>query len=159
MKKAVFTGSFDPITKGHVDIICRAAHIFDEVTVAICCNTEKKSGMFSADERLTLVNAAILETGLSNVRAEICGGLLSAFAKERGIEVIVRGARGASEFEAEANLAKINYELDGLETVVFPAKPELSHQSSTFARDMIIYGREELALPAKVIEMLRAMGK
>ncbi len=157
MKKAVFTGSFDPITKGHADIIVRAAALFDELTVAVCCNTEKKSGMFSADERLKLVCAVIAETGLSNVKAEICEGLLSDFAVSRGIGTIVRGARSASEFEAEAQLSEINRALAGLETVVFPARPELSHQSSTFARDMILYGRAELALTDAALLCLKTL--
>lgn len=158
IKRAVFSGSFDPVTLGHADIIKRAATVFDEVMVAICCNTEKRGGMFSPEERLEFVDSVISELGLTNVKAEICGGLLSDFAKERGIEIIVRGARGGSEFEAEAELAKINGELGELETLIFPAKPELAHQSSTFARDMILYGRSELALPESVRGILLKKG-
>ncbi|MCD8311889.1 MAG: pantetheine-phosphate adenylyltransferase [Firmicutes bacterium] len=158
MKTAVYSGSFDPVTKGHIDIIRRAAPLFERLIVAVCANTEKSGGMFSPEERLALVNAALdgEELKPENVTAEICPGMLADFARERGAGCIVRGVRGGAEYEYEAELAKINLEIGGLETIFLPAAPELAHQSSTFARDMILYGRAELALPKGA---LAALGK
>lgn len=160
MSKAIFAGSFDPITKGHVDIICRAAALFDEVFVAVCCNTEKRGGMFSSEERLALINAAVSNIPCKDkVSVGICEGLLAEYAQKLGADTVVRGARTGSEYEAEASLAEINRELSGIETVIFPARPELSHMSSTFARDMIIYGKAELALPQAALSVLSEIRK
>lgn len=156
VRKAVISGSFDPITIGHLDVIKRASAMFDEVYVAVCCNTEKGGGMFSAEERLTLASAAVSALdGVGNVKVEICRGLLVDYARERGIGFIVRGARTSSEFESESAMAAINRELGGVETVILPARAELSHYSSTYARDLIIYGKAELALSPATLEALR----
>ena len=152
MKKAVFTGSFDPFTKGHLDIVRRAAALFDEVTVAVCVNTEKSAsggrGMFTPEERVAIAEASVSGAAPDGcvIKTEICPGLLADFARERGIGFIIRGARGSAEFEYEASMAEVNRALSGLETVIFPASPELSFISSTVARDMMIYGRGEVAM-------------
>lgn len=149
MKKAVFTGSFDPFTKGHLDIVARAAKIFGDITVAICVNTEKAGGMFTPEERVLIAEASLKE--LQNkenckIKSEICPKLLADFARERGIDVIVRGARSAGEFEYEAALAEVNRALAGLETVILPSSPEVAFISSAVARDMIIYGNPLIAV-------------
>ena len=158
MKKAVFTGSFDPFTKGHLDIVARAAGIFDEVTVAICVNTEKAGGMFLPEERVLIaeksINSLKLETNVT-IKSEICPELLADFARAREISVIVRGARSSSEFEYEVMMAEVNRSLAGLETVIFPADPSLAFISSTVARDMIIYGRPEIAMADGAIDVVR----
>ncbi len=160
MKKAVFSGSFDPITKGHLDVITRAAKIFDELYVAVCYNTQKGGGMFTPEERLTLINAALGELEFEGtVKAEICEGLLAEYAAARGIDTIVRGVRSASEYEWETAMAEMNRDLGSLETVVFPTRPELAHHSSTYCRDMIIYGREDMVLPSAVAEALKTLKK
>ncbi len=149
-KKAVFTGSFDPFTKGHLDIVRRAAQIFDEITVAVCVNTEKAGGMFSSEERVAIIEASVsMLSGVGDcvIKAEVCPSLLADFAEERGIGCIIRGARGSGEFEYETMMAEVNRALAGLDTVIFPASPELAFVSSTVARDMLIYGRGEIAMP------------
>ena len=162
MKKAVFTGSFDPFTKGHLDIVRRAATIFDEITVAICVNTEKVGGMFSPAERLLIAEASTKSLEKETeclIKSEICPNLLADFARERGIGVIIRGARTSTEFEYEVQMAEVNRALAGLETVIFPACPELSFISSTVARDMIIYGRPEVAMAEGAEAILREIMK
>lgn len=135
----MITGSFDPITVGHIDLIRRAALLFDEVYVVVFANTEKKSGMFTPDERLLLCKAAIGElTGVTAVKFD---GLTSDIARALGVNCLVRGARSGTDFDYEYELANIMRRFDGkLETVVLPASPELSMISSTYARDLIKYG-------------------
>ena len=90
MKTALITGSFDPVTVGHTDIIRRAAEIFDSVTVALCHNTEKKY-MFTPEQREKLLTLAV--SGMKNVKVAVCRGLVADFAAEVGASVIVRGIR------------------------------------------------------------------
>ena len=143
---AMLTGSFDPVTVGHVDLIERAAKMFDFVYVAIMSNGEKNShsgGMFSYDERLIILETAIQSLsfhGIKNVKAEICEGLASDYAAARGISYIVRGARCASDFDYEYSLASIMKRFSpDLETVILPAKPEIACVSSTYVRELLKY--------------------
>ncbi|MBQ7161496.1 MAG: pantetheine-phosphate adenylyltransferase [Clostridia bacterium] len=139
MTKAVFPGSFDPVTNGHLDIIKRAAALFDEVIVAVVDNAEKKN-MFTLEERLGFVNEAI--AGLENVSAESFKGLVIDFVKEKGADVIVRGVRGVSDFDYEYELSDIYYTTGGAESVFLPSRGENAHVSSSMVRELIRYGRD-----------------
>ncbi len=157
-RKAIFTGSFDPFTKGHLDIVVRAARIFDEITVAVCVNTEKAGGMFTPDERVRIAEKSIKSANLEDnciIKSEICPNLLADFAHSRGIDIIIRGARTAAEFEYEVQMAEVNRALSGLESVIFPASAELAFISSTVARDMIIYDRPEVAMADGTGDLIR----
>ena len=143
---AMITGSFDPVTSGHVDLIRRAAKLFDFVYVAVMSNGEKDSsggGMFTYGERLALAEAAcadLLKEGITNVKAELCEGLSSAYAAERGITYIVRGVRSASDFDYEYSLAAIMKRFDAdLETVMLPSEPSIACVSSTYVRELLKY--------------------
>ncbi len=139
MKKAIITGSFDPVTAGHADHIRRASEIFDEVFVVILSNGEKSGGMFSAEERLALCEKAVEK--MSNVSVIQWYGLASEAAHSVGAKYIVRGARNASDFDYENDLAAIMKRFDGeLETVILPSSPSLSMISSTYVRELIKYG-------------------
>lgn len=141
MKNAIITGSFDPVTSGHEDLIRRAARLFDQVTVVILANTEKKSGMFTPEERLRFVELTIGGLGLPNVSARIFSGLTSDAARELDAEYIVRGARNASDYDYESNLSLIMKRFDPrLETIILPTDPALSMISSTYVRDLLQYG-------------------
>lgn len=155
--KAVFTGTFDPITNGHVDIIKRAATMFDELHVLLCINSEKK-GMFVKEQREEMVKRAC--QGIDNVIVAVCEGLLTEYTEKNCISVIVRGVRDGNDLSYEASLATINRGLrNHPETVFLPSKPEYSHISSTYARDMIKYGEDLTdALPLSVIEYLKEIG-
>ncbi len=157
MKKAMITGSFDPITVGHIDLIRRAALLFDEVYVVVFANTEKKSGMFTPDERLLLCKAAIGGLNLNGVSAVKFDGLTSDIARALGVSCLVRGARSGSDFDYEYELANIMRRFDGeLETIVLPAAPELSMISSTYARDLIRYGCDLTgAVPTACIPLIQ----
>lgn len=147
--RAFFTGSFDPFTKGHLDIVERASRVFDEIIITICANTEKSTGMFTPDERLAIADASVAGSEIlrgKNVKSEICPSLLAGFIGEHGGGVIIRGSRGGGEFEYESAMADVNRALAGIDTVIFPATPEIAYISSTVARDMLLYGRPEIAL-------------
>jgi len=144
---AMITGSFDPVTCGHVDLMRRASAMFDEVCVAVMSNGEKDSagsGMFTYAQRLAILEAAcdsLRAEGITNVKAELCVGLSSDFAAERGIRYIVRGIRCAADFDYEYGLAGIMKRFDaGLETVFLPAAPEIACVSSTYVRELLKYG-------------------
>ncbi len=159
MKTAVCTGSFDPITLGHLDIIRRAAACFDRVYVCVSPNAEKRSQMFAPEEKLLLVRAAI--GSLPNVEAELYNGLVADYAREKGASVIVRGVRNTGDFNSEYQMAQINRALcEGLETLLLPAAAEYQHFSSSMVREMIRYHQPlENYLPAPVVSLMREMRK
>ena len=116
MRTAVCSGSFDPITLGHMDIIRRAAACFDKLYVCVMVNAEKKNPMFTAEERLELIRKSVAE--IPNVEAELWGGLLADYAVEKGSRVLVKGLRNATDFDQEYQMAAINKGLcHDLETV------------------------------------------
>lgn len=157
MRTAVCSGSFDPITLGHLDIIRRTAACFDEVWVCVSPNAEKRNQMFSPQEKLRLVEAAVADC--TNVHAELWPGLLADYAVHHGAQVIVRGVRNATDWDMERELARINEQLHpGLETMLLPAAAEYEHFSSSMAREMIRYGQPlEKYLPAAAAELVRKM--
>ena len=159
MKTAICSGSFDPITLGHMDIIRRAAACFDRIWVCVSPNAEKRDQMFTPEQKLTLVRAAV--AGLPNVEAELFNGLLADFARSHGAAVIVRGIRNTSDFDIEYQMALINKGIRGdLDTVFFPAAAEYQHFSSSMAREMIRYGQPlEKYLPAEILPLGRGMRK
>ena len=120
MRTAICSGSFDPITLGHLDIIRRAAACFDRVCVCVSPNAEKKNQMFTPEEKLLLVRTAVED--LPNVEAELWPGLLADFAVDHGATAIVRGVRNTSDFDVEYQMALINQGIHpGLETMLLPA--------------------------------------
>ena len=151
MTTAICSGSFDPITLGHLDIIRRAAACFDRVCVCVSPNAEKKNQMFTPEEKLLLVRTAVAD--LPNVEAELWPGLLA----DHGATAIVRGVRNTSDFDVEYQLALINQDIHpGLETMLLPASAAYQHFSSSMAREMIRYGQPlEAYLPASIIPMVR----
>ena len=157
MKTAVCSGSFDPITLGHLDIIRRSAACFDKVYVCVSPNAEKKNQMFTPEEKLLLVRTAVAE--LPNVEAELFSGLLADYAVRRGAAAIVRRVRNTSDFDVEYQLALINQDIHpGLETMLLPASAAYQHFSSSMAREMIRYGQPlEKYLPASIIPLVREL--
>ena len=154
MRTAVCSGSFDPITLGHLDVIQRAAACFDRVVVCVSPNAEKRSQMFTPEQKLQLVRSAVAE--FSNVEAELWPGLLADFAAAHGASVIVRGVRNVTDFDAEYQMALINKGIcPGLETMLLPAGQEYQHFSSSMAREMIRYRQPlEKYLPAPIIPLV-----
>ena len=155
MRTAICSGSFDPITLGHLDIIRRAAACFDRVCVCVSPNAEKKNQMFTPEEKLLLVRTAVED--LPNVEAELWPGLLADFAVDHGATAIVRGVRNTSDFDVEYQMALINQGIHpGLETMLLPASAAYQHFSSSMAREIIRYGQPlEQYLPASIIPLVR----
>lgn len=131
---AVISGTFDPITIGHEDIIRRALLLFGDVTVLVAKNTEKKCFLELGD-RFEAVKAVFADKNITVMQNE---GLVAAYAKSIG-GVLVRGVRNTLDFEYEKALAEINRELLGVETVLFTAKKELAFLSSGFVRELLLY--------------------
>jgi len=123
--KAVYPGSFDPLTLGHLDIVKRAAKIFGSVELLISENPNKQ-GVLSIEERVKLVEAVLKAEGLNNISIKSYSGLTVDYAKQRGFTVLLRGMRAASDFEAELEMSQVNNFLSELETVFLMTSPEYS---------------------------------
>lgn len=136
MRTAIISGSFDPITVGHLDIIVRASKLFDSVVVAISPNGSK-NGFLPEDVQLASVEASVKD--IKNVSVVRCVGLLAEFCKGYENPVIVRGARTGSDFDYERSLFVINKGLTDIETVILPAESGFDHISSTYVRELIKY--------------------
>lgn len=158
MTTAILPGSFDPITVGHVDLVERAAAIFDRVILCVMVNGEKHP-MFTPRQRLELAEAAL--SHIPNAVAMEWDGLLVDFARRQGACALVKGARGCTDFDWEFQLAQINRDLEpALDTVILPARPRLQHISSTMVREMIRYGQKlDEYVPAPAADILRTMKK
>jgi pantetheine-phosphate adenylyltransferase len=134
---AVCPGSFDPISNGHVDVITRAAAIFDGVVVAVGQNSTKNY-LFDADARLELVRESLAH--LPNVTAEHLDGLIVDFVKAHGGGVLVKGVRFAADFDFELQMANMNKLMAGVETLILPAASQWSTLSSTLIREIANHG-------------------
>ena len=135
MKVALITGSFDPVTRGHFDLIRRTAALFERVEVVLFRNSEK-SPMFSEAERLAWLSAVCREAG-ENVRVAISEGTVADYAKERGIRVIVKGVRNAADLAYEQDMAALSRMAGGCETLFLPTDPALSFVSSSAVREFL----------------------
>ena len=134
----VYPGSFDPVTKGHLDIIQRAASIFDEVIVAILHNPAK-TGLFPVEKRLELLSKACAH--LTNVRMDCSEGLLVDYLRRNDVRVIVRGLRGMADFESESYMAQLNHQLASeVETLFLMTAPEHACVSSSAVREIGMFG-------------------
>mgnify|MGYP000152446986 FL=1 len=137
--RAVCPGSFDPITRGHLDIIGRAAAVFSEVIVAVGRNSTKNY-MFGFAERIELATDAV--SGLPNVQVAPIDGLLVDFCRERAVRVIVKGVRFGSDFDYELQMSQLNRQLSGIETVLLPAGREFGTISSSMLREVAYNGAD-----------------
>lgn len=135
--KAICPGSFDPVTLGHLDIIERTSALFDEVLVAVGRNSAKNY-LFDADERVDLVREVARD--LPNVSVKPLDGLLVDFCAQEGVDVVVKGLRFASDFEFELQMAQMNHELSGIETICLPTSARWAHVSSTMVREIALLG-------------------
>ena len=153
--KALYAGSFDPLTLGHLDIIERAAGIFDEMVVGVVGNLEKKT-MFSFQERMEMIKEAVAH--LPNVKVDMCDGLLADFVNDNGFNVVVRGLRGMSDFDSEQQMAQLHKYLynDKIETVFLMADSKYAFISSTMAKQVIsLGGKGDMLVPPCVLEKMK----
>ena len=142
MKLAVYPGSFDPVTLGHLDIIVRASKIFDKLIVGVPINPDKHAS-FSVEERMELLRRATQAEGLANVEIDKVDGLLADYAKRRGAMVVVKGLRALSDFEYEFQQALTNTKLNPeLETMFLASSEKYTYLSSTIVKEMARYGAD-----------------
>ncbi|SDX85577.1 Phosphopantetheine adenylyltransferase [Geodermatophilus africanus] len=148
MRRAVCPGSFDPVTNGHVDVITRAAALYDELVVAVLVNPGK-AGLFTVDERMALLRDAVAD--VSNVTVDSFQGLLVDYCRSKDIPVIVKGLRAVSDFEYELQMAQMNRELAGVETLFVPTAPQVGHLSSSLVKQIATFGGDVSGLVPKAV--------
>jgi pantetheine-phosphate adenylyltransferase len=152
VRRAVCPGSFDPVTNGHVDVIARAAGLYDELVVAVLVNPGK-AGLFTVEERMDLLRDAV--SGLPTVRVDSFQGLLVDYCRAHDVPVIVKGLRAVSDFEYELQMAQMNRELAGIETLFVPTAPQVGHLSSSLVKQIALFGGDVSTLvPPAVHEQL-----
>ena len=151
MKIAIYPGSFDPVTNGHLNIIRRAAHIFDKLIVCVMVNSQK-NGLFTPEERVELIRRVVSQ--LPNVEVDASSILLAEYAKQRRARVIVKGLRAVSDFEAEVQMSVINRKLNpNVDTMFLPSHEKYTYLSSTVVKEMVRYGVElSDFLPREIIQ-------
>lgn len=156
MVSCVFPGSFDPVTKGHLDLISRAASMFDHVTVTVMNNIHK-TGAVPVEKRIVLLEKAC--AGLPNVSVEKWDGLLADYMKETGEKIIIRGIRGSHELEQELQNSAANRMLnEETETIFLPCSPEMKGISSSAVREIAAFGGDIQAfVPEKLTEEIKCL--
>ena len=149
---ALYPGSFDPVTNGHIDMISRVL-AFADVVVAVCHNPYKQRGMFTPSQRVQLILSALEDTdGFERVSVRECTGLLADFARECGASVVVRGIRSANEYEHDRPQALANRLLNpGLETIFLPSDPAHSFISSSIVKEIASFGGDIDSLVPKCV--------
>lgn len=157
MRKAVCPGSFDPITNGHLDVIERASGLFDEVTIAVLKNSQK-SGLFTIEERIKMAKEAVAH--IPNAKVDTWSGLLVDYCRANGIGAIIKGLRAVSDFDYELQMAQMNLQLEGVDTLLMATKPAYSFLSSSLVREIAKYGGDVSTLvPAGVLRELSSRAK
>ena len=152
MRRLVYPGSFDPVTNGHLDIVGRAARIADELIVAVLRNPSK-TALFSVDERLEMLREVTKEH--DNVRVAKFKGLIVDFCKANDVSAIVKGLRAVSDFDYELQMAQMNYNQAGVETLFMTTNPLYAFLSSSLVKEFAKYGGDVASLvPEPVLDRL-----
>ncbi|MCM0606443.1 MAG: pantetheine-phosphate adenylyltransferase [Xanthomonadaceae bacterium] len=154
MRSAIYPGSFDPITNGHLDILDRALSLFDEVTIVVA-GTGQKSPLFTPDERVELIKQVV--KGKARVKVDRWSGLIMEYAEQNKISAVVRGLRAASDFEYEFMMASMNKNITAkVETVFMMTSQNLYFVSSSMIKELFLYGGDiSHYVPKQVIESLK----
>jgi pantetheine-phosphate adenylyltransferase len=150
----VCPGSFDPVTNGHLDIVGRASRLYDEVVVAVLVN-KNKSGLFTVEERMDMLTEVTAEYG--NVRVDSFHGLLVDYCRRHNVPVVVKGLRAVSDFDYELQMAQMNHQLAGVETVFMATNPLYSFLSSSLVKEVATYGGDVSgSVPVPVLKRVLA---
>ncbi|GAA1736301.1 pantetheine-phosphate adenylyltransferase [Aeromicrobium alkaliterrae] len=148
MTRVVCPGSFDPVTKGHLDIIERAAHLFDEVVVVVLVN-ESKKGLFDTEQRMDLIRRSLRDS--PNVTVDFYAGLLVDYCAQNGVDAIVKGLRAVSDFDYELQMAQMNGNLTGIDTVFIPTAPDYMFIASSLVKEVARHGGDVADLVSPVV--------
>ena len=141
MRRAIYPGSFDPVTLGHLNIIKRAAALFDELIVCVSVNSSKPGGLFTPQERVELL--VRVTEGLNNVRVDCWDGLVAEYARRNQARVLVKGLRAVSDYESEIQMAMLNTKLyNRLDTIFLYTSSKYAYLSSTVVKEMARYGSD-----------------
>jgi len=153
MKIAVYPGSFDPVTLGHLDIIKRSARIVDKLIIAVLKNHAKKA-LFTPEERIRMLGMVV--DGMTNVEVESFEGLTAEFVKERNASIIVRGLRAVTDFEYELQIAQTNHKLNPMiDTIFFTTSVEYAYLSSSVVKEVASFGGDIRAfVPECIVSMI-----
>lgn len=154
MRRAVYPGSFDPVTLGHIDVIKRAAAVFDELVVSVLNNKEKKP-LFSVEERVKILKEATKD--LPNVRVDSFSGLLIDYASKNDIHTIIRGLRAITDFEYELQIAQTNRVLskESVDTMFFTTSLEYAYLSSSGVKEIASFGGDiTMCVPDFVVDLV-----
>ena len=156
MKIAIYPGSFDPITNGHIDILKSGAEIFDKVIIAVSYNANKQ-GFLTVDERVKLIRESVKD--IPNVEVDSFEGLTVEYAKKRGASVLLRGLRTSFDFEYEMQLSQTNHALfNEIKTVFLITKPEFNFISSSCVREILLNGGDISKFVPKAVEKYLTFG-
>ena len=156
--KAIYPGTFDPLTNGHLDLISRGSRFVDQLVVAILRNADKGVPLFTVEERVEMITEAIAEQGFKNVTVATFDGLLVDFSRSQGAKAVLRGIRAISDYEYEVQMAMMNRKLDpDLETLFMMPAEKYTYVSSRLIKGVFKLGGDVSALvPPLVMERLKA---
>jgi len=158
--KAIYPGTFDPLTNGHLDLIARGAKIVDHLVVAILRNAEKGMPLFTVEERLEMIREAISQAGFRNVSVDTFDGLLVDYARSQGARAVLRGIRAITDYEYEFPMAMMNRKLDpNLETLFMMPNEQYTYVSSRLIKGVFKLGGDVSQLvPPMVVRRMKAKG-
>jgi pantetheine-phosphate adenylyltransferase len=154
MSTVLYPGSFDPFHYGHLDVVTQAAELFGSVVVAVMHNPQKPSGVLPTQDRLDIVRTMVAD--IAGVSVEAFGGLAVDAARSTNADFIVKGLRTSGDFEVEQQMAHTNFAVAGVRTVYVPCRPDLSHLSSRYIRDIVHHGGDVSSMvPSFVVDALQ----
>ena len=158
---AVYPGTFDPMTRGHFDLIERSARLYDRLIVAVAATSAKEGAMFSAEDRLAMIREDAARAGLANVEVKVLDTLLVDFCRREGAKVVIRGVRVYSDFEYEFQMALTNRRLEpGIETLFMMPSESLAYVTASTVREIARYGGDTApfvteAVQKRLLQILR----
>ena len=152
-KIAVYPGTFDPMTKGHFDLIVRGAKLYDKLLVAVAATSTKNGAMFSAEDRIAMIRADVARAGLANVEVKILDTLLVEFCRREGVSVVIRGVRVYSDFEYEFQMALTNRRLaPEIETLFMMPSENLAYVTASTVREISRYGGDTAPFVTEAVQ-------